>query len=713
MRLIIALALLLPAQLALSATDAPLSGRIAQLRAEVSAAEDLAAIKRLQRTYGYYVDKGMWTDLAEYFTDDAVANYPAGVFIGKESIREHLYRNVGGVQMGEVGLGNNRLYNHMNIQPVVVLDAGGTTARARWRALATFGSLNGGATWAEGLYEMQYRKENGHWKIAKLDYDAGFGAPYATGWVNPAPARAVAASSAPGTPVAPRPRRQLGHPPDRERSTACEGFPAACLPPFPYANPGTQEGGTIWRAAPVAGASSGDPRAEVAELLRRAERLKDQQEIENLQRIYGYYYDRAHWDQMADLFAANGRIEFAQQGVYVGRKRVRQFLGTLGPHGLVPGWFNDRMQLQIVVDVSPDGRTAWARSREFSMTGHAGGSGEWSEGIYENRFVKEGGKWQFASVHFYPTFQSDYDAGWGKSARPAQGLDPRLPPDRPPTEVYEIYPKAHVPPYHYRNPVTGNAPTYPGTDRGGPTPQLAAAALTPVTTAPAPKLSGDLASAISRAENYVARFKDYHSIENLESAYGYYLDKSLWDPLADLFASNGSMELAQRGVYKGAASVRNMLWMVFGRGGAGPVAGRLGNHLQLQPAITVAPDGQSAKIRIRMVQQMATGARASLGASIYENEAIRENGVWKFSVVHTMNTLSAAYAGGWVKGASRFMPGPSAELPPDDPPSMKVAMFPVVYDIPYHYANPVSGRIQLPKIPSIDEQMAQMPMKRE
>jgi hypothetical protein len=58
---------------------------------------------------------------------------------------------------------------------------------------------------------------------------------------------------------------------------------------------------------------------------------RDAQEIENLQRIYGYYYDRAHWDQMADLFAADGTIEFAQQGVYAGRKRVRQFLGTLGP----------------------------------------------------------------------------------------------------------------------------------------------------------------------------------------------------------------------------------------------------------------------------------------------------------------------------------------------------------------------------------------------
>ena len=77
--------------------------RVAKLEAEVQAAEDVSAIKRLQRTYGYYVDKGMWTDLAEYFTDDAVANYPAGVFIGKASIREHLYRNVGNVPMGRWG----------------------------------------------------------------------------------------------------------------------------------------------------------------------------------------------------------------------------------------------------------------------------------------------------------------------------------------------------------------------------------------------------------------------------------------------------------------------------------------------------------------------------------------------------------------------------------------------------------------------------------
>ena len=42
--------------------------------------------------------------------------------------------------------------------------------------------------------------------------------------------------------------------------------------------------------------------------------------------------------------------------------------------------------------------------------------------------------------------------------------------------------------------------------------------------------------------------QDYHAICNLQAAYGYYVDKGKWDEAAELFAEDGTIELAGRGV---------------------------------------------------------------------------------------------------------------------------------------------------------------------
>jgi acetyl esterase/lipase len=237
---------------------------------------------------------------------------------------------------------------------------------------------------------------------------------------------------------------------------------------------------------------------------------------------------------------------------------------------------------------------------------------------------------------------------------------------------------------------------------GGPDPAIAAAALQPLQKRVSPPRAKDVDATLAQAEKDVARVKDYHEIENLENAYGYYLDKNLWSDLADLFTKDSSMELAQRGLYKGPGRVRTFLTQVFGRGGEGPVENRLGNHIKMQPVIHVADDGSSAKIRARMIQQMNFGPRASHGGAIYENEAVKEDGVWKFSKVHAYNTFTASYDGGWVRNASMGLPGPSKEAPPDAPPTLVFPTFPAVYDIPYHYANPVTGRTEISRVAQVE-----------
>jgi acetyl esterase/lipase len=672
----------------------PLDVRLDALESQVTAAEDIAAIKRLQRQYGYYVDKGLWEDVADLYAEDAVANYPAGTYIGYDSIRKHLFMNVGGGQIGENGLVDNRLYNHMNIQPVVHLEAGGRMAKGRWRAFAMFGTFRGGATWAEGVYEMTYAKIDGVWKIQNLDYHSGFGAPYATGWVPPEPQPAGASSS--------RGPRNLPHPADRARNEACGGFPAACVGPFHYTNLGVTEAGHVWTtvALPQASGRRAAPRERAAELAARAQRLADEQEVENLQKIYGYYLDRRMWDEVADVFTDDGTIEMGLRGLYVGKARVREFLSLLGPVGLKDGELNDHVQLQPVVHVAADGRSAKIRSRELNMTGVFESHGEWSEGVYENTFVKDGGVWKIKDLRYFPTFISAYDKGWAEDAQPVPTASAEVPPDRPPTSVYAIYPQAHIPPFHYDNPASGAAPRYPQA-RGRPSDAAIATVRAPVAVPRAargrqPQL--DAEALLAQAEQQVARVKDFHEIDNLTSAYGYYLDKNFWNDLANLFAANGSIELAQRGVYIGRERVRAFLFNVFGK--EGPTEGRLGNHVQYQPVIHVAPDGQTAKVRSRMMQQLNFGPRASMGASLYENEFVKENGVWKFSIDHTFNTWTAGYDGGWARSPGRTVPGPSRAFPPDTLPTFTFQMFPTVYEIPFHYPHPVTGRATSTRLPN-------------
>ncbi len=49
--------------------------------------------------------------------------------------------------------------------------------------------------------------------------------------------------------------------------------------------------------------------ARAAALERDITLLEDENAIEKLQRVYGFYSDKQMWTQAADLFAANGTIE--------------------------------------------------------------------------------------------------------------------------------------------------------------------------------------------------------------------------------------------------------------------------------------------------------------------------------------------------------------------------------------------------------------------
>ncbi len=193
--------------------------------------------------------------------------------------------------------------------------------------------------------------------------------------------------------------------------------------------------------------------SRLAELEQKVARAEDHIAITNLEDAYGYYVDKGQWDQVADMFAKDGTLEIGERGVYVGQDRVRAYLHKLPAfqYGRV---FN-HIQLQPMITVAPDGKSAKARWRALMQVGELHKSAQWGEGTYENEYVKDNGVWKFKTLHFFVTYYIDYDKGWDKGGNPPPAPIPGFPPDRPSTANYKTYPDVFIPPYHYKNPVTG------------------------------------------------------------------------------------------------------------------------------------------------------------------------------------------------------------------------------------------------------------------
>lgn len=620
-----------------AAGPAELHARLDRLEIDVVRAEDIRAIKKLQRAYGYYADRGLWDDLADLFADDAVANYPSGGFDGNASIRAMFIQNLG---QGKRGLAEGRIYNHTILQPVVDLASDGTTATGRWRVLGMLGRFGTSASWADSLYRFDYVKQNGHWKIRTLIAYAGSGGAYDQGWIPPKPRPPGYVDTSPV-------RFNLAHPADRPWTDPCEEDTSACVVPFPYANRGqiarTENISAV--ITPAASMTASNPEGDRAsDLIRRAQRLENEQEVLNLQDAYGYYLDRGLWNEAAGLFAWDGTLEIGQAGVYLGREHIRRSLAVYGPRGLRAGQLNDHLQIEPIVDVAPDGRTAKARVFELAFVGGGGATGRIVQSVEEAEYARRAGEWVIQSLHDYTILVTDYDQGWAKSALPAPAANQTFPPDRPPTVVYEAYPKVYTPPLHFDNASTGKPTQYPAGTMVSPPSEVANV------PAPPPLMgSRALEVAIAAGERQVKRVRDYDEIENLQNAYGYYAEKSLWSDIAALFADDGELDVDRTRT----VGRDRILASLKASGPEGPVTGALNSQLQLQPVIHIAPDGRTAKIRSRLLNLTRDAHDHPMwGSGIYENEVVNENGVWKFKRLHLYRTWKAYYKGGWASPGS-------------------------------------------------------------
>jgi SnoaL-like domain len=210
-----------------------------QMAARLGTLEDAEAIRRLQHSYGYYLDKCLYAEVVDLFADDGEIHIDGGIYRGKAGQKRFYAALLGQAQTqssaesssavpgqgagaatqtsgpvgapgplsagplspGPVSQGLSSqgpvyglLLEHLTLQDVIDVAADRRTAKARFRAFVQGGThdsrkAEGAAVpqqwWEGGIYENTYVKaDDGRWRFSRLSYRTVYQAPYETGWAH-------------------------------------------------------------------------------------------------------------------------------------------------------------------------------------------------------------------------------------------------------------------------------------------------------------------------------------------------------------------------------------------------------------------------------------------------------------------------------------------------------------------------------------------------
>ncbi|WP_404714087.1 nuclear transport factor 2 family protein [Sphingomonas sp. MMS24-J13] len=633
------------------------------LARDVGQAEDVRAIKTLQRSYANFAQFGLWREMAALFADDARWIFDTETIAGRAAIGRHLLAGGG----GHDGLAPGVVNTMMIETPLINLAPDGRTAKGRWHGLFFQGDGKGHATITGGIYENDYVKQGSVWKIATLHFYPQYTGPYEQGWLN---------------------------------------WKGQDLPIVPYHFTPDSAG------VPIPPATGPAPRsaATLAALQKRIVALNDEDKVRNLQNAYGYYVDRRMWDDVVDLFADKSAIEIGGIGVYDGKSGVRRAMERMGPQGLTHGQLNDRPLFDTVVTI--DGNEAHARGIELGMLGEADkGEAYWEVNVFDNRFVREGGVWKIREMRIFPLIRSDYHQGWARSRLVEDAPTGRLAPDHTVPAADRGSQDDIIPAFLIANPASGRPIAIPA----GKT-KVAAAPL----TGPIPPAPARAPMALAELSRRLAVSKAYDGVENVSTAYGDFLDDFQSPQFSALLAKDGFKVSAFAGYFVGRERVTQAGLLVWGK----PPVTRVGIsfHWRIQPVINVAADGRSATYHARLFQPRTSKQPAKpyafygagFHSGVYHDQMVLEDGIWRFwnLSLDEPYMVSPDWKGGWSGAKDRVIDSNApasplmAKYPPDIPiKSLGARMehfrggtgqtieWPGILPMWFDYRNPVSGRV--------------------
>jgi len=158
------------------------------------------------------------------------------------------------------------------------------------------------------------------------------------------------------------------------------------------------------------------------ELAAKVRTLEDIEGIRKLQFRYTYFLDTSQWDDVVNLFAENAKAQISDLPLCEGKEEIAKVFKQLFGSGMAT--MTRHMVIQPVVEVEGDrakGTFYLFACATFKLP--QGPTAAWSQGKYENEYVREKGEWKISSLKIKMTFRTPYADGWVKTPMMDMGAE--------------------------------------------------------------------------------------------------------------------------------------------------------------------------------------------------------------------------------------------------------------------------------------------------
>ena len=199
-------------------------------------------------------------------------------------------------------------------------------------------------------------------------------------------------------------------------------------------------------------------KTQIESLQKEVRNLKDIDEINILQRAYGYYLEHMMSREVIDLFSDHPDVSLTLgAGTYLGKEGVERFFGSIKPR---PEFLHQVMLISGIVTVDENGKSAkgrWYGWGSFAAPVEKGVKQNFFNGIYNCEYIKEDAVWKIKTMRFDQLYDATPARGWVAPELAAPDdltLVQKIKPDIPRAVSY-VYPSGNIVPFHYKHPVTG------------------------------------------------------------------------------------------------------------------------------------------------------------------------------------------------------------------------------------------------------------------